>query len=456
MLKRLSAIWLAVAVLVTAAGTASGGQFILRAKSAADAQTLCNRYGLVDTQLVHQEPDGTDEICVVMANTQSAAEDEALKTLVTADPLTVSFEIDTNLTLAEESLASGTSTSASGAGLAQSTAAILESFASQLSIPYYGGQVPQAFVSQPAAGLIRLSRAQRVATGGGIVAVIDTGVDPGHPALTGVLVSGYDFVNHLGGIPTDFGEIEQSTAAILEQLSAAAPDGIAFVNQSTAAILEQSTAAILESAQIPAAFGHGTMVAGLVHLVAPTAAIMPLKAFRADGSAALSDLVSAIYYAVDNGATVINMSFTLTAPSRALWDAIAYAAGRQVVLVAAVGNDGSEMTTYPASWPGVIAVAATTMADRRAEFSNYGSRVDLSAPGEALITPYPGNHYAAAWGTSFATALVSGAASLVQQFRPSISADGMLKALEHGEEISSLLGKARLDLWDALYHLLYD
>lgn len=452
-MKRLLHLSLALTLLVTVSATADAGQFILRARTTADAETLCQRYGLTDTRLVHLQ--GTDEICLVTANTQSAAEDEALRAAVAADPLTESIEIDRSLSLAESAASASLSTSGA-AGLAQSTAAILESFASQPPIPYFGSQVPPAYVGQPAAALIHLSAAQKLATGVGIIAVIDTGVDPSHPALANALVPGYDFVNGFGGVPTDFAEISQSTAAILEQLAATNPDSVAVLNQSTAAILEQSTAAILESAQLPAAFGHGTMVAGLIHLVAPSASIMPLKAFRADGSATMSDLVSAIYYAVDNGATVINMSFTLVAPSQALADAIAYAASRRVFLVAAVGNDGSEMMTYPASWPGVIAVAATTMNDERSKFSNYGSRVDLSAPGEALITAYPGNHYAAVWGTSFAAALVSGGVALIDQWVPSICESSLLRVLDHGHEVPSSLGEARIDLYSALYHLLFE
>jgi subtilisin family serine protease len=148
------------------------------------------------------------------------------------------------------------------------------------------------------------------------------------------------------------------------------------------------------------------------------------------------------------------MSFTLVAPSQALLDAIAYAAGHRVLCVAAVGNGGVQAQMYPASWPGVIAVAATTMADQRSIFSNYGSRVDLSAPGEALITTYPGNHYAAVWGTSFATALVSGAAALIHQYMPTVSESGAIDIFDEGASVPSYLGKARIDLYRALRHLL--
>jgi len=81
------------------------------------------------------------------------------------------------------------------------------------------------------------------------------------------------------------------------------------VNQSTAAVLDQSTAAVLDGNPQYAAFGHGTMVLGVVHLVAPKAQLMPLKAFRSDGTGFLTDILRAIYYAVQNGANVINMSF---------------------------------------------------------------------------------------------------------------------------------------------------
>jgi subtilisin family serine protease len=443
-MRRRFLVLLTFAAAIAVGSAADAGQFILRARSSADAEVICQRYGLVDVKTVHVQ--GTDEICVVTANTSSPAEDNQLKTLVSADPLVESFEIDRSLTLAESA--------PSSAALAQSTAAILEGFAGQPPVVYFGATVPAPFVAQPALGLIRLADARPFATGAGIVAVIDTGVDPTHPAIADALVPGFDFVNNVPGFPTDLAELAQSTAAILEQSGVVPPDSVALLNQSTAAILEQSTAAILESAQLPAAFGHGTMVASLIRLVAPTAGIMPLKAFRADGSAELSDLVAAIYYAVDNGATVINMSFTLVAPSPALLDAINYAASQHVLCVAAMGNAGVQSTDYPAAYPGVVAVASTSMADQRSAFSNYGSRVDVSAPGEGLVTAYPGNHYAMAWGTSFSTALVSGTMALVHQYKPRISEDSALKLLEHGAWVPSYLGKARLDLYRALFSLL--
>ena len=189
-----------------------------------------------------------------------------------------------------------------GLQLNQSTAPILNALANPMFARFFGTPVLSSYVNQPAAVLIRVANTQRFfATGAGIVAVIDTGVDPNHPALTGSLVPGYDFTRDLPGIPSEFADLSQSTASILDQSTASILDQntIVVLNQSTASILDQSTASILDTTQVPQAFGHGTMVAGIIHLVAPTAQIMPLKAFRADVTSNLFDILSAIYYAVD-------------------------------------------------------------------------------------------------------------------------------------------------------------
>src|SRR6185503_1001514 len=98
------------------------------------------------------------------------------------------------------------------------------------------------------------------------------------------------------------GDVQQSTAAVVDGV------GPAYVNQSTAAVVDQSTAAVVDDAGY-SAYGHRTMVAGIVHLVAPTARILPLKAFKADGTGYTSDVIRAIYRAVQQNANVLNMSF---------------------------------------------------------------------------------------------------------------------------------------------------
>ena len=203
-------------------------------------------------------------------------------------------------------------------------------------VNYYGTSAADGYVNQPAAQIIRLSRAQNAfnVSGAGIVADIDTGVDPNHPVLKGVLLKGYDFTrNQAGG--SEMNDISLSSPPPCNTCVAA------YVNQHTAAMVDQHTAAMVDGNGY-AAFGHGTMVAGVIHLAAPTAKILPLKAFHPDGTGNLSDILSAIYFAVQNNASVINMSFDLSATSTELNNAINFAAGKNVILVASSGNDGQQ------------------------------------------------------------------------------------------------------------------
>src|SRR5260370_17582435 len=144
------------------------------------------------------------------------------------------------------------------------------------------------------------------------------GVDPHHPVLEPVLVpgDGYDFTrNQAGG--SELNDLPPTFPSPPPCSSTSCPQP-AQVNQSTAAVLDQSTAAVLDGNSQYAAFGHGTMVMGIIHLVAPTAMLMPLKAFHSDGTALLSDILRAIYYGVQNNANVSKMSFDTTANSTEL------------------------------------------------------------------------------------------------------------------------------------------
>jgi subtilisin family serine protease len=324
---------------------------------------------------------------------------------------------------------------------------------------YYGALVRGAYVNQQASSMIESPQAiGKFGAGSTIVAVIDTGVDPTHPALQGVLVNGYDFTRNLAGSGSEWPDLSQSTVAILEQSTVAILEQKNFpilLNQSTVAILEQSTVAILEGTKLPSDFGHGTMVAGLIHLVAPGVRIMPLKAFSADGSSNISNIIAAIYYAVDHSAKVINMSFAATTPSAELATAVAYAKSHGVICVASAGNDGKNEMVYPAGLPGVIGVGSTNFSDVRSVFSNFGEKVTrIAAPGEALVTTYPGNNYAGVWGTSFSSALVSGTVALMTQVNPRLGGGTVGDALDHGKHIDQDMGDARLDEYLSLLYLL--
>lgn len=312
-------------------------------------------------------------------------------------------------------------------------------------VNYYGTTATDGYVNQPAAQIIHIDQAQDAfnVSGSGIVADIDTGVDPNHPVLKPVLLLGYDFTrNQPGG--SEMNDISQSSPPTCTTCAAA------YVNQHTAAMVDQHTAAMVDGTAY-AAFGHGTMVAGVIHLTAPTAKILPLKAFHADGTGNLSDILRAIYYAVRNNAKVINMSFDLTQGSTELTNAISYAANNNVILVASSGNEGKMETVYPASLKNVMGVASTNNWDQRSTFSNYGNQVVyVAAPGEAIITTYPFATYAAGWGTSFSSPFVAGTASLILNMQPQTSPSQATFGIGNAKWIGFNMGKGRLDVYGAL------
>jgi thermitase len=241
-------------------------------------------------------------------------------------------------------------------------------FIDQRSTAFIDGSSPADYFGQYAIVLVEATAAHLVATGVGVtVAVIDTGIDASHPVFANV-APGYDVVNY------DSNPVEEGTGS---------------------------------------GYGHGTLVAGVVALVAPQATIMPIRAFTSDGVATASNVANAIRWATDNGADVINMSFGMTDESGAVQAAINYASSRGVVLVAAAGNQDTSVPQYPASDPNVLAVAATDQYDAKADFSNYGSHVAVSAPGVSIYSAYPGGAWAWWSGTSFAAPFVSGEAALL-------------------------------------------
>jgi thermitase len=341
----------------------------------------------------------------------------------------VSIEPDRPVTLAQAAPYDGD----------QASAAVLNELWRRDPMTYYATTVWEGYLAQPASGIVGVSDVHCASglTGAGIVAVIDTGVDAEHPALKPWLTAGYDFTRNAPGGGETAG-VGQASAAVLNDVH--------WVNASTAAAVDQASAAVLNDPG-NAAFGHGTMVAGVVHLVAPRARIMPLKAFRNDGQGYTSDILRALYYAVHKGAKVVNMSFSRPTSSPELKRAIDHATQRGVIAVASAGNDGQSAAVYPAALGNVMGIASTSNEDIRSSFSNYGrTNVWVAAPGEGIITTYPGGTFAATWGTSFAAPFVAGAAALLVDMRATATNTQVASAVSKAKRLTSDLSYGRLAL----------
>ena len=423
--------------------------YILTA-SPSNVQSVIDSHGLT---VVKELFDGVN--CVMLV-TSPSADVTGTETEVESDLRVVGFEPEQRASLPELS-------SLTQPVLTQSSTSILDSLPGRTLVSFFGSTVPSNYTTQAATGIIRLgdARAATKLTGAGTVAIIDTGADLNHPALAAALVTGYDFTRDTLGAseladldPTVAAQLQQSSTSILDAQNTLQLNGsaLAILNQSSTSILDQSSTSILDSTL--AEFGHGTMTAGIVHLVAPTAKIMPLKAFRADGSSNLSDIIRAIYYGADHGANVISMSFSMAQSSPGLQAAIQYALSKNVAMVASSGNDGSKTLVYPASYGGVQGIGSSTNTDLRSTFSNYGSGVvTFAAPGEGVVTTYPGSNYAAGWGTSFSTPMFAGAAALVLQARPASKPGDITNALSKTKQISDM-GYGRIDLYQSLMNVI--
>lgn len=177
--------------------------------------------------------------------------------------------------------------------------------------------------------------------------------------------------------------------------------------------------------------GHGTHVAGTVAAlnnsigvigVAPSADLYAVKVLGANGRGSVSGIAQGLEWAAANNMHIANMSLGSDAPSTTLERAVNYATSQGVLVIAATGNNGSGSVGYPARYANAMAVGATDQNNRRANFSQYGTGIDIVAPGVNVQSTYPGNRYASLNGTSMATPHVAGAAALVKQRYPSWNA----------------------------------
>ncbi|MGA5301344.1 S8 family serine peptidase [Nucisporomicrobium flavum] len=224
--------------------------------------------------------------------------------------------------------------------------------------------------------------------GGVVVAVVDTGVKA-LPDLSGRILPGYDFVNDDSNATDDQGH-----------------------GTSTADVIAGSG-------------DNGVGIAGICWFCK----ILPVKVLNSSGVGSYSDIAEGIRWAADKGADIINLSLGGDSDSQVLRDAVAYASGKGVLVLAAAGNDGSSALHYPAAIPSVIAVGASTSTDTRYSWSNYGSSwVDLAAPGcnpaqsmNGIVTQF--------CGTSSATPFAAGVAALLASTTPTPTAATIRSAL---------------------------
>jgi subtilisin family serine protease len=425
-----------IAVLITvpaATSQQSVESAIIKVKSRADALAIANRY---DVTVIDSIPE---------VNKYLVKGTSSNLNLLRRDPNVQSVEYDIATEISETVI------------LNESTAALLDP--NNVALLLDGGQtwdghhwVKSSVFRQPALQKIQFE-ATTLAEDAIIVAVIDTGIDPLHETLIGSTLPGRNFIDERQSTD-EMKDLDPTTAALLQQrnLLPANAQTLAILNPSAIALLPPGVVAAMKQTPTPY-FGHGTMVSGLIHAIAPSALIMPLKVFDATGRGTSFRIAKAIVYAVNQGASVINMSFGLEAYSDLVDDAVDYATRSEVVLVASIGNRNSKVDKiYPAADHKVVGVAATDLQDQKAIFSNYGPAADVAAPGEGLISPYPAGLYAIWSGTSASAALVSGEAALLFS-RSNWKANEVAKRV--GDRVDPLhakydLGKGRINLKDAL------
>ena len=175
---------------------------------------------------------------------------------------------------------------------------------------------------------------------------------------------------------------------------------------------------------------HGTHVAGVVGAVINNnigvagmaqVRLMAVKVMNDSGEGTDATVASGIRWAVDNGADIVTMSLGVDGPSTTLQNQIAYASQNGVVTIAASGNSGASIVSYPAAYPSVIAVGAIDSALRRATFSNFGSGLDIMAPGVQIYSTQGGGGYQSLSGTSTAAPHVAGVAALMLSVNPALT-----------------------------------
>ncbi|HEU4751659.1 MAG TPA: S8 family serine peptidase, partial [Armatimonadota bacterium] len=265
----------------------------------------------------------------------------------------------------------------------------------QWTTAFDGGGGEAVYATQEAIGQVNFNRAGTLGDGSGvIVAVLDTGISLRHPALAGKVLPGWNFLDNNGN--TDD-----------------APAGVDTDGNGT----------------LDEAAGHGTMVAGLVSRFAPGARLLPVKVMNSDGQGTLWAAAQGIEYAVSRGARIINLSLGTSVNSGILARALQDAYAKGVLIVTTAGNGNTDRSQFPAHFSFTLSVTSLSADNTKAPFANWGSDVDLCAPGVDVVSTFWDGKYAAWSGTSFSAAMVSGEAALVLSRRPELRVDRLARLL---------------------------
>ncbi|MDB4409296.1 S8 family serine peptidase [Gammaproteobacteria bacterium] len=242
-------------------------------------------------------------------------------------------------------------------------------------------------------------------TGSGItVAILDTGVESGHPDLVSNLVPGWN---------------------------------VASNNSDTSPVMSHGTRV---AGVVAASSNNSTGVAS----IAWNAKIMPIRiSNESNGQASWSVMAEGFLWAADHGADVANMSYGLSTNSSTINSAAQYLRSKGGLAVVAAGNDN--MDRGFSDNPYLITVAATTSSDARASFSNFGANIDVAAPGSSIYTTNTGGGYRSASGTSYASPATAGVVALIMAANSSLSPD----------DVEGILESSAVDLgntgWDPLF-----
>ncbi len=225
--------------------------------------------------------------------------------------------------------------------------------------------------------------------GSGLIAIIDSGIDPNHPEFAGRLAQGWSYLTGTS-----------DTHDVL---------------------------------------GHGTWVAGTAAATGNNSIgvagmvwknpILPIVVLDSTDYATYSNIASGIMYAADRGARIINISIGGTQSSSTMQSAVDYAWNKGSVVFACAGNASSSEPYYPASCNRVVSVSATDSNRAMASFSSFGSTIDISAPGANILSTSNGGGYQYVAGTSFSSPITAAVGALVLSVNPSLSADALVKIL---------------------------